>query len=125
MFSRLFSFPIAQPDALGDQVKIVPPAEVRRWVEAGEAVVVDVREFREHAAERIPGALLNPLSSFDPARVPVPPEGKRLVLHCRSGARCGMASQRLLEAGFRGAIHRLQGGMIGWKSVGGPVVGEG
>lgn len=121
MLGRLFSFLSAAPDAASDQIQVVPPATVRQWVEAGEAVVVDVREAGEHQMERIPGAVLNPLSRFDPARVPHDPD-KKLVIHCRSGARCGMASARLLQAGYNGTIHRLQGGMIGWMSVGGPVV---
>lgn len=120
MFARMFSF-LSGAEAQSDQIKVVPPATVKEWVDAGEAIVVDVREAGEHMSERIPGAVLNPLSRFDPARVPNDPD-KKLVIHCRSGARCGMASARLLQAGFEGTIHRLQGGMIGWMSVGGKVV---
>jgi rhodanese-related sulfurtransferase len=37
------------------------------WLEAGEAVLVDVREPAEHAGEHIAGAQLLPLSRFDAA----------------------------------------------------------
>lgn len=120
MFGRMFSF-LGGAETQSDQIKVVPAATVKEWVEAGEAVVVDVREVREHMSERIPGAVLNPLSQFDPSRIPNA-QDKKLVIHCRSGARCGMASARLLQSGYDGTIHRLQGGMIGWLSVGGKVV---
>lgn len=121
MLSRMFSFLSGGPEAHSDQIKVIHPATVREWVDAGEAVLVDVREAREFQSERIPGAVLNPLSQFDPARIPSHPD-KKLVIHCHSGSRCGMASARLLQSGFAGTIHRMQGGMIGWRSVGGRVV---
>jgi len=104
---------------MSDQVEIVDPVTVRGWVDAGEAVLVDVRELQEYAAEHIRGALFNPLSTFAPAQVPNPSD-KRLVIHCNSGVRCGMAAARLVETGWSGKIHRMQGGIQGWKATGGP-----
>ncbi|HSV29389.1 MAG TPA: rhodanese-like domain-containing protein [Candidatus Omnitrophota bacterium] len=118
MLNRLFGniFPAA-PES--DNVRIVDAAEIKRWVEAGEVALFDVREPNEYAVEHIAGACNLPLSSFDPAKVLVP-EGKKLVIHCRSGARCGMAAARMVAAGYTGEINRMQGGIFGWKSVGGP-----
>lgn len=118
MFNRLFGtlFP-ASPES--DNVRVVDTAEIKRWYDAGEAVLIDVREPNEFAAEHIPGARNLPLSSFDPASVPMPAD-KKLVIHCRSGSRCGMAAQKLIAAGYQGEINRMQGGIFGWKSVGGP-----
>lgn len=105
-----------------ERVRIVPPQEVKRWIEAGEAVVVDVREVEEHAAEAIPGAINLPLSSFDAEQLPAVPAGKRLVFHCRSGVRCGIAAERAVAQGYQGDIYRLDGGIFGWKFVGGKTV---
>ncbi|MGE5548585.1 MAG: rhodanese-like domain-containing protein [Solirubrobacterales bacterium] len=118
MLNRLFGtlFPAA-PDS--DNVHVVDAAEIKRWVEAGQAVLIDVREPNEYAAEHIPGATNIPLSAFDPAKVPVPEAGRKLVIHCRSGARCGMAAARMVMAGYQGEINRMQGGLFGWKSAGG------
>ncbi|CAA7613637.1 rhodanese-like domain-containing protein [Magnetospirillum sp. UT-4] len=113
LFGNLFA---PQPQ----NVRMVSPAEIKQWHKAGEAVLIDVREAGEFAAERIPGAINLPLSTFDPAKVPVVPEGKKLVIHCRSGARCGMAAARLAASGFSGDIHRMEGGIMGWRFVGGP-----
>lgn len=119
MFNRLFG---KGADTAAERVHIVPAAEVKRWMEAGEAVLVDVREVAENQAERIPGAVNLPLSSFDPAQLPPVPEGKRLVFHCRSGVRCGSAAERALALGYEGEIHRLEGGIFGWKAAGGDTV---
>jgi rhodanese-related sulfurtransferase len=119
MLNRLFSnlFPAASGD--NDKISVVDAAIVRQWYEAGEVVLIDVREAQEYAAEHIPGASHVPLSTFDPARVPVP-SGKKLVIHCRSGVRCGSAAARLLVAGYEGEITRMRGGILGWKAAGGP-----
>lgn len=103
-------------------VHMVPPATVRAWLENGQAVLIDVREVDEYAAGRIAGALNLPLSTFDPARLPPVPEGKKLVLHCRSGQRCGMAAAKLVASGYDGEINRLEGGILGWRAAGCPVL---
>jgi rhodanese-related sulfurtransferase len=119
MLSRLFGL---SSSPANDKVHVVDPSQIRLWWEAGSIVLVDVREPDEHAAEAIAGSVNLPLSSFDPARMPKPEEGKRLVIHCRSGVRCGTATEKLLAAGWDGEIHRMQGGILGWKASGGPTV---
>ena len=99
------------------------------WLRAGEADLYDVREPAEFAAERIPGSRLVPLSSFDPAAIGGG-AGRRAVLHCKSGVRCGVAAETPLRcgvaaemlraAGHPGPLHRLAGGIEAWKSAGGP-----
>lgn len=117
MLNRLFGtlFPAAPEN---ENIRMVSAAEIKGWYDAGEVVLVDVREANEYMAEHIPGACHIPLSSFDPAKVPVA-EGKKLVIHCRSGARCGMAAARLAVSGYEGEINRMQGGIFGWKAAGG------
>src|SRR5690606_16583467 len=46
------------------------PQEISGALSRGEIVLIDVREPMEFAAERIHGALLYPLSTFDPADLP-------------------------------------------------------
>ncbi len=120
MFSRLFGGLGGAVRPGGDKVQVVDPATIRGWWEAGEVVLIDVRERDEYAAENIPGSINLPLTSFNPALVPKPEAGKRLVIHCRSGVRCGTASAHLVASDWEGDIVRMQGGIIGWKSAGGP-----
>ncbi|MCA9255381.1 MAG: rhodanese-like domain-containing protein, partial [Phycisphaerales bacterium] len=87
----------------------IEPAELKRWLDEGKVIVVDVREPDEFAAERIEGALSRPLSSLNPANVP-DNRDKTVVLHCRSGKRSTEAAQRLLAAGREEVCH-LKGGL--------------
>ncbi len=100
-------------------VEMVEPATLRQWIAEGSARVIDVREPPERAAESIDGTEPGPLSQFDGSGIAVPP-GQRLVLHCRSGVRCGMAAERLAAAGYDGIVHRLRGGLLAWKEAGLP-----
>ena len=106
---------------MSEQVRMVEVDTVLEWIEADLVVVVDVRERHEYEAEHIHGAQLRPLSEFDPAQLPKISEGKKLLLHCRSGQRCGVAAARLVEGGYRGEINRLAGGMMAWTAAGAPV----
>jgi rhodanese-related sulfurtransferase len=105
----------------GPSVGFIEPETLRAWIETGEAVVVDVREPHEYAQAHIEGSTLIPLSAFDPSALPAH-NGKKLVIHCASGVRCGVASQHLLASGFAGHIHRLAGGIQAWHHGGGPVI---
>ena len=102
-------------------VTIISPADVQAWMQAGDVILIDVREVPEYQAANIAGSTLIPLSILDSSKVPVPPEDKKLVLHCRSGVRCGMAAQKLVDQGRTHPIYRMQGGINAWISSGLPV----
>ena len=80
---------------------------------AGKLLLIDVREPGEFAAERIPGAFLYPLSSFDASALPADGE-RRVVFHCRSGKRSlrpsltGRSIESLRDAS---PIHHVPPGM--------------
>lgn len=93
--------------------------EVKAWQDRDEILLVDVREVNEYAVERIHGALLYPLSTFD-ARA-IPRDGRKLVLHCAGGRRSATAAQQLQQAGF-GDVTHLAGGLQAWKAAGLPTV---
>ena len=117
MMSRLFG---GSSSGEGTTIQVVDPTTIRQWWEAGQVVLVDVREREEYAAEAIAGAINLPLSTFDTAQMPKIEEGKRLVIHCRSGVRCGTASDYLKLSGWKGEIVRMQGGILAWRAAGGP-----
>ena len=95
------------------------PEQVQAWLAQGQILLVDVREVHEYAAERIHGALLFPLSTFDPKALPQ--DGRKLVLQCAGGRRSLTAAHQLLEAGFGHATH-LAGGLQAWKATGLPTI---
>jgi len=102
------------------QIETLEPAEVARLMQAGRVLLVDVREPSEYAAERIAGALLYPLSTFDAAALP-DDGSRRLVFHCGGGKRSLTAAERRLAAGQVHAAH-MAGGIAAWKSAGLPVI---
>src|SRR5690349_22072043 len=100
------------------KVSNLTPEEVAQGLAQGRVLLVDVREPNETAVERYPGAVIVPLSSFDPAQIP-DPAGKEVVFACRSGKRSVTASLAAQEQGYPYASH-LAGGIIGWKAAGLP-----
>jgi len=100
-----------------NQVFFVTPEQINSWRDADSAVIVDVREENEWDEAHIPGAILMPLSTFDPAQIP-DPGTKHLVFHCRSGRRCGLAAEKAVAAGYKGVIKRMEGGFLAWSSSG-------
>lgn len=94
------------------------PAQALEALEQARILLVDVREPAEYAAERIHGAVLCPLSSFDPAALP-DAGGRQIVFQCGSGKRSAMAVQRCRAAGLQLDVH-LAGGIAAWKQAGLP-----
>ncbi len=90
------------------------------WLADGSAYLVDVREETEFAQARIPGSHLVPLSALDPTAMSLP-DDRKIVLHCRSGVRCGQAAQRLIAAGENRPLYRLAGGIMAWAQQGHPI----
>ena len=84
----------------------------------GRYLLVDVREPNEVAAEAYPGAVVVPLSSFDPKAIP-DPGVRQVVFACRSGKRSVTASLAAQAAGLAYDKH-LAGGMLAWKAAGLP-----
>ena len=96
----------------------VAPQTVAKLLEKGEALLIDVREPNEFAAERIEGALLFPLSTFNPAALPVC-QCRELIFHCGSGMRSRKALSLCQAAGLDVHNH-MAGGLKAWREAGLP-----
>jgi rhodanese-related sulfurtransferase len=94
------------------------PQAVAEALQAGDIILVDVREPYEFDAERIKGAFSLPLSGIDPAAIP-DAEGKTIVLSCAGGVRSARAAEYLRAAGLD-VKHHLAGGLHAWKLAGLP-----
>jgi sulfate permease, SulP family len=79
-------------------------------------LLIDVREPREFHRGHIPQAELVPLPELlaDTADLP---QGRRIVLVCRSGRRSQRAAHLLLSRGFSD-VSILEGGMLAWEAAG-------
>ena len=98
------------------RVRDLSAEEVAAELAAGRILLVDVREPRETAQERIPGSTLLPLSAFDLTAIP-DPNGREVVFSCRTGIRSVRASEIAQAAGLPYRSH-LAGGIVAWKAAG-------
>lgn len=101
-------------------IETIDPSDVSKLLHAGKIILIDVREPSEYASERIAGALLYPLSTFDATTLP-DDDPRRVVFHCGSGKRSQTAAERRLAAGQQHAAH-MRGGIAAWKAAGLPVI---
>ena len=96
----------------------VAPELAWQWLQSGEAVLVDVRTDAERewvgkvpgaiavAWKQWPGMVLN--ASFDAQLLAAVPQGRKVVLLCRSGVRSVVAAQRATSLGLQ-AYNILEG----------------
>ncbi len=97
------------------------PQEVKTGMDAGEIILIDVREVHEFNEAHIEGAHNHPLSSFDPDTLPVPLEGQYLVMQCARGVRSMRAVEACQIAGADIHTH-MGGGIMAWYEDGLPLV---
>ena len=91
--------------------------DAARSLQDGEGVMlIDVRETKEFVQLRADDAVLVPLSTLG-ARFTDLPQGRTLLMVCRSGARSGQATAFLRQQGFAD-VRNVEGGMIAWKNAG-------
>ena len=108
---------MAKQEALENGILVsLTPHEVKERFDNDEIVIIDVRTPVEYAFEHIPGAMLFPLSSFNPAKLPVQ-NGKPIVFHCGSGLRSTTAAKKCIAAGITELLH-IDGGLGAWKKAG-------
>jgi len=104
----------AQQAAAGSTITAT---ELKEMLDRGDDIfLVDVREPNEYEIVSIPGAILIPKDQFlSGAALERLPQDKRVVLHCKSGARSAECLAVLKNAGFADAAH-LGGGVLAWIS---------
>ena len=100
----------------------VTPQRTKELLDAGEAVVVDVREPYERDAGHIEGSTHVPLERLA-SQAESLPRDKPVVFQCRLGARSAMAAQAFRASGYD--AWSLAGGLQRWHDEGLPVAGGG
>jgi rhodanese-related sulfurtransferase len=103
----------------GPNVENLDFDDIRSGLADNSILLVDVREPNEWDDGHIPGAILMPLSVFDATALP-DPQGRRVVLSCRSGRRSLTAAAAARDAGVTIDAH-YAGGFLDWVNQGGPV----
>jgi len=93
----------------------IHPSEVKRLLDSGNLVLVDVRTPAEWEAVRIAGAVLIPLAELASRIGELDPNPEiAIVIHCHHGMRSLRAVQWLRQQGFRHA-KSMAAGIDGWS----------
>ncbi|MCH9688776.1 MAG: Grx4 family monothiol glutaredoxin [Deltaproteobacteria bacterium] len=96
------------------QVTQTSPAEIKAWIDAGEAMhFLDVRSPEERNTARIEGTVLLGSDNID-ALMQLPKDTK-IVFHCHHGMRSYQAAQHFTQQGFRN-VHNMVGGIDAWSN---------
>lgn len=104
----------------GTALTVMSPADVKQAFDANQIVLIDVRTPNEFGFEHIAGAMLAPMSCFDPAKLPSQ-DDKPIVFHCGSGMRSHKVAEKCAAAGVEPLAH-MEGGFGAWKAAGLPFV---
>jgi adenylyltransferase/sulfurtransferase len=97
------------------QDSTISARDLKDMMDRGDDImVIDVREPNEFEIVSIPGAVLIPKGQFvDGSALERLPQNKKIVLHCKSGARSAEALAIVKNAGFSDAVH-VGGGVLSW-----------
>ena len=98
----------------GGNMKELSVRALKQELDAGrDLILLDVREPRETALGRLPGALEIPMGEI-PGRLAEIPRDRDLVCYCRSGGRSARVVQFLEQNGFT-RVRNLAGGTLAWS----------
>jgi molybdopterin/thiamine biosynthesis adenylyltransferase/rhodanese-related sulfurtransferase len=104
----------AQEAAMGSTISA---RQLKEMLDGDDNIfLVDVREPNEYEIVSIPGSVLIPKGEFlSGAALERLPQDRRIVLHCKSGARSAECLAVVKDAGFSDAVH-VGGGVLAWVS---------
>jgi len=89
--------------------------ELKKRLDAGDVVLIDVRTTAEYTSGHVAGARHIPLAELNPADF-----GKETVhVMCRSGGRSSTGTDVLVGAGIDAV--NVEGGILAWQAAGFPV----
>ena len=97
--------------------------EAQRHVDAGDAVIIDIRHPAEHAYEHIVGAKLMPEADLHGEKLRELADGKPIIIYCRTSRRTAVTVDQLMSEGYGEVVH-LDGGLEAWKRSGHPTLSD-
>ena len=91
---------------------------LKQWIANDEVSIIDVREQYEYNESNIEGSILIPLATLTIEKVmEIAKNGKKIVIHCKSGRRSLVAAQMLIEYNDGIDVYNLEGGIIAWNAL--------
>ena len=107
-------------------IQNISPLEAQKLLSSGEAILIDVREPDEFAAQHIPYALSLPLGLLEERFSSLDiPSDKKLIFQCLKGARGEKACLRVSDKNLSShTIMNMEGGISGWTEAGLPLIAQ-
>lgn len=94
----------------------ITATELKKRLDAGEDIqIIDVRQPDEFAFAKIEGTKLIPLGEILSRMNEIDPN-RETVIHCKMGGRSARAIESLQNAGFKGNLINLKGGITAWSN---------
>jgi len=94
----------------------ISAADLKKRIDAGEDIqLIDVRQPDENAFAKIEGSKLIPLGEVI-KRIGEIDENRETVIHCKMGGRSAKAIEMLQQAGYKGELKNLKGGITAWSN---------
>lgn len=98
-------------------VEGLTPEELAHRIEIGDPItIVDIREPHERAIQRFPDAIVIPIGQLARRQNELNPEHDTIFI-CKQGQRSILAINTLREAGYKGPMYNLKGGMDAMKDI--------
>jgi thioredoxin len=110
---------VIQYKSSGEAVfKELTAAEAKNLIETSQPLILDVRTPNEYYSGHIAGATLIPLQQLSQRLSEIQKyKDREILIYCRSGNRSTVASEILIENGFK-KIYNLRTGIKGWMKEG-------
>src|ERR1044072_7154722 len=94
----------------------ITATELKQRLDNGEDIqIIDVREDKEYAYNRIPNSVHIPLAQVLSRMDEIDPN-RETVMHCKMGGRSARAIDALQRSGFTGKLANLAGGITAWSN---------
>ena len=94
----------------------ITATELKALLDSGDEIqLIDVRQPDEYAFVRIPGAKLIPLGEIV-RRMDELDDTRLAIMQCKMGGRSARAIEVLRQAGYKGELKNLRGGITAWSN---------
>jgi len=102
-------------------IKEISVEQAKKDIDAGKAIVLDVRTEKEYKMGHIPGAIFLQRGVLElKIDKKIPDKNAYIIIYCKSGARSALATQTLQKMGYKNVVS-LAGGWEAWVKAGFPV----
>jgi len=97
-------------------MKIIKSKDLKKLLESGDVLLIDVRNPEEYEKKCIDGSCLIPLSEISAENIPA--TTKKIVINCGIGKRSEMACNKILSENPNLEVYSLEGGIDAWQKEG-------